>query len=572
MKYAFLAVILAASSARAQGDPHGDLAKHIKDPELREATQMILRKMNPDYVTPAKAKMREEGELFNHARVEITGVASSDNTYKFNSNDFDGLIKPSYTNRYDKRFEQVLEKLDPITRALAGIPEVGTTLAMGGFDSFEFEKAAAGILTLEGQKAVKPYEGLEINEIVAHSWGTQLIYAAIINGAMLPPKKLILVGVPDNHYDKWQELAAHTGTEVIWMRSDNDKIAKLGAAIADRGPKVNYKKEWDRFCGANAWKDRCEAHGRTPKTMTLIPIPDNPGTAGHDRAAYYKILKEMKIIDGSVMTLRAQESRVLAAEIRGMQQIALEAALAEAPKLVAKMRARAEFEARERREHDDGLLALMRDLARRACDDPESLRQSVLDSLPKSREAGFASRYPPGSMQGCTLNAFERIRDGESAKTVVEHIYLGRGPVNVVATPAAPAVVAPVAKVPSEFAMLLPQFARFAEDSCRSPGSGTEPSFYYGGNTHHTFVGWYDTAYDIQIASLSGCPRRLFTDLVNLVLLQEWWKVRERGWLERQVSYYTPKYVPRAPRDPDNWSPPADPDHDEVWKRIGRLR
>lgn len=599
MKYAFLVVILAVSPALAQvtphapphADPYGALAKNIADPELRKATQEVLRMRRIDVVAQAKDQQRLDGELFDHARIEVTGVASSDDTFAFNPKDFDGQAKPSYTVDEGGLKSAAWKQFTRARRWMTGWAPDPTLPFEAMHDSLEFEQAAAGILTSRGKKALKEFAGKEINEVVAHSWGTELMYAAILNGYMLPPKKLIIVGVPDNNNEKWELLAQRTGTQVVHVRSLNDQIAKVGAMVADRHVKVDFKKKWDRFCEDRATKSSCGAHGRTPKQVEWINPPDNPGTAGHDRQAYYDILKKKGVIEGTVVQLRHKESANLDDVIWAKQMMLLESAKEEASKLVAQARGqrelavreqlkRVEIAARERREHDDRLLAVMGDLARRACDDPDSLRQSVLDALPKPRDENFASRYPSNGLSGCSLNVFEWIRNGSPAADIVAGVYSSRGPAIIVAIPVAPGPTPPaniVAKFPSEFAMLLPEFAKFAAESCRNPGSGTAPFFSYGsgtGKTHSQFVGWYDSAYHVEMASLTGCSRRLFIDFVNLVLFEEWWKVRERGWIERQVSYYTPQYHPREPRDPDSayWSRPADPDHDEVWKRIGRLR
>jgi len=588
MKYSLLAIFLAVSPALAKdqphSDPYGDLAKNIADPELRRATQEILRREKIDVAALAKNKQRLDGELFDHARIEVTGVASFDDTFAFNQMDFDGQAKPSYTADDNSLSSAIWKQFCRARRWATGWAPDPTLPFEAMHDSLEFERAAAGELTSRGKHALKAFAGKEINEIVAHSWGTELMYAAILNGYMLPPKKLIIVGVPDNQYEKWDMLAQRTGTQVVYVRSLNDEVAKVGAMVADRHSPVDFKKKWDLFCANASLKARCGAHGRTPKAVEYIVMPDNPGTAGHGRQAYYDILKKKGVLDATVLQLRRKESEALDDAIWSNQKNLLELAKAEAFKLVEQARGQRAIAVREqlereahaaleRRKHDDRLLAAMAGLARRVCADPDSLRQSVIDALPKSLEPGFESRYPTG-VSGCSLNVFEWIRNGSTAADIVVSVYLSRGPAKIVATPVAPGPTTPatlVAKVPSEFAMLLPEFAKFAVDSCNRPGSGTAPAFYYGGARQAKFVGWYESAYDVEMASLTGCSRRLFTDFVNLILLEEWWKVRERGWLERQVSYYTPKYEPRAPRDPDNWSPPSDPDHDEVWRRIGRL-
>lgn len=348
MRHVFLAVLLtlpaASSPAVDVHDIHGELAAKIADPELRDMTQRVLRKMDTDYEGVAKKGLTAKGERFDHARVEVTGVASGDNTYKVNQTDFDRQIKPSFfveESGWRATIQRAIKKAHKLVAPPLGPAETAFEAMR---DSVEFERAAAGEVTPHAKELLKPYKDKEINEIVAHSWGTELVYAAILNGDLLPPKKLIVVGVPDDDYPKWELLAARTGTEVHWVRSANDEIAKIGAAIAKKNSSVSYEAKWDALCADAKKKRSCHAHNRKSKPVNWEPIKDNPGTAGHDRIAYYALLKENEVIKGTVHDLRADETATKEAEIRLVKKAALEAAIDEARGLLAEARRKA-FEA-----------------------------------------------------------------------------------------------------------------------------------------------------------------------------------------------------------------------------------
>ena len=67
----------------------------------------------------------------------------------------------------------------------------------------EMHAAMRGEMTDRSKQTFAAYKDKDINELVAHSWGSEAVYAAILNGELRPPKKLIVVGVPDDNLEKW---------------------------------------------------------------------------------------------------------------------------------------------------------------------------------------------------------------------------------------------------------------------------------------------------------------------------------------------------------------------------------
>lgn len=281
MKVALVALILSFPSASARSgevqDRHGRIAGRLYelDPEVRAMTEKVLRKMNTDYEGMAKMGLRAKGERFDHARIEVTGVASNDDTNRMDPNLFDGQIKPSFS---------AIENMTPMERAAYQVAKLIDPARVGDTfpDIAEYAKAAAGITTPRARLKLKAYRDAEINELIAHSWGTELVYAAILNGEIRPPKKLIVVGVPDNDKAKWEMLAVYTGTEVHWVRADNDIVAQDGATRIASKVTTDFGARWKSLCG-----------GETPNERTAKLITARSSRLSSRRSATCRGLRGM---------------------------------------------------------------------------------------------------------------------------------------------------------------------------------------------------------------------------------------------------------------------------------------
>lgn len=540
MRPALLALLLAFPATYSLGaDVHGDIAAKIRDPELRDMTQKVLREMGTDYDALAKKGLTAKGERFDLARVEITGVGSNDNTYKVNQRIFDAQIKPSFTNDENSILGNLrrgiklgYEYFAPNSDPISAFQKL--------HDSVEFERAAAGETTARAREVLADYKHLEINEIVAHSWGTELVYAAILNGELRPPKKLIVVGVPDDDHAKWEMLAARTGTEVHWVRAPNDLIAKAGAHAVSRQFPVDYKARWDALCSDPVKGAACRAHNRKPKSVVWEEIGDIAGAAGHDRVEYYSSIETQGILKGSVLELRAAETAVKEAEIREVKKAALEVAVRAARTLISEARAQREI---SRRDHDERLRGSMIDIAVRACTAPERVNQAELDALPEPYDADFVNIAPDG-MGACTQSVYRDLRRGADLREILDKAATFEEPAALrPERPALPAQPVDALIRPSPFALTFPDLARFAIASCRSPGSAAPVPMNYYQRPYAQFYGdrknwegWYTN----QLALLDGCPKLLFIDLVTLALEGSYWKVGERDWIKNQVARYSP--------------------------------
>lgn len=454
----------------------------------------------------ARNELRERNALpFDFQRVEFLGMLATDDTEINFPGMFDKKVKLSYLN-------EIFPKPGFGSAAKYAIAQF-----LGGLrDLKEAASDTRGEPTKRGRDAVASLHGLRINELFAHSWGTEAVYLGILRGDIIPPRKLFIVGVPEANEQKWLLLAKYTGIEVHVVGFENDIPKHAGDAAntlkstLPDGPKLE-----------ELWRSRCAERGgrgcsdpakfiRTKFDYNVgIPWPNRNEEGffemllSHSRFVYYGYLAKHNFFNKTIEQMDGPQLDLIMAEESRM----LESARREAEVLIAI--------ANER----------------------------------------YSATLPV--------------------------------PAVLVAVPVAPRVerAEVVAISPSEFAMTFPDLAQFAIDSCRQPGSGTIPQMLYGGKTYAEFYGserHYLSWYYAQLDSLTGCPRQLFNDLFNLALSQDYWKVSERGWVERQVSYYTPPKpssgrvsTPRGDSDDnggETYTPRPDPVHDPEGEALEQLR
>lgn len=463
MKRALLLAALLLSSARARA---GAVLYEL-DPEIREQTMQLVRDQNVNYHKAAAERLRKKGRHFNIARLEVKGMLAADDTRKFSLDDFDDNLEPSF-------------------KADKGRGVMDWIRSWGGRDfnrdKDEMRTAMRGEMSARAKDTVARLKGLEINEIVAHSWGSELMYAAILNGDVRPPKKLIVVGVPDDDLAKWEMLAARTGTELFWARADNDAAAMdEGARTARKAAgDVDFKARWDAACAKDKGHALCRAHGRKPKPMVRVNIGRLPGLLGHDRAEYYKAIKRLGVIKTSVPQMRAAEDVVIAAEAVKVEQDLLTSAHREAIKLVAESR----------------------ELARRRA-----------EAMPK-----------PSFWDNIDLDEFQR-RMAELKRI---------GP----AQGAGPSVPVNSGYVPPPpFAHHMARFRSFAVEACRSPENVPMGHFltpYYD----HSFRDHDNALAQRMSAGLDACSQRLFYRLIEMVRDMSW-RQADRAWIREAVELYS---------------------------------
>lgn len=540
MRFALLAVSLSLLTSNARPA----VVFYESDPEIHAKTNELLAEKNINYRELAENRLKGNGH-FDRQRVEITGMLAADDTRRIDPGDFDDYIKPS-VNADKKR-------------------TIGDWIrSRGGYkpDVKEMEKSMRGEMTEHTIKTVAPFKNMEINEIVAHSWGSEMIYAAILNGEMRPPKKLIVLGVPDDDRAKWSMLAERTGTEVLWGRADNDAAAlDKGVKLAKEAAKdIDFKAKWDAACTGKKKSTICLPHGRGPRSVAIIPVGNLPARPplflAHDRADYYDRVRK-DFFKGTAHQLKAADNKLVVKEMAKLEEETVTTTHAAARELVQAARAQIAI---AHRDSDNRLRDNMADIAVRACTAPESVNQAELDALQEPYDADFVNVAPSG-VADCFAGVYRDLRRGVALVSIRNRAAAFAEPVD--ARPAQPPLPAqPVDALirPSPFALTFPDLAKFAIDSCRSPGSASPVPMNYYQRPYEQFYGArknWEGRYTDQLALLDGCPKLLFIDLVSLALEGRYWKVDERDWIKNQVARHSPSQGgPESPGD-RNTQPPS---------------
>lgn len=565
-----IAIVLLGTNAIATPaanviDRNEELVARMKErnPEVRTKTLDVLREMNVDYRALATRKLKEDGEIFDRARIEVDGVNANNNTAKFDPSLFDEPpIQPSYSAQ--DRGPSIINKLK---RIFGHTPPTDVVL-----DITDYRSASNGEMTERTRAVFVDWKNREINEVVAHSWGCEAVYAAIVNGYMLPPKKLILTGVPDNSFVKWQLLARYTGTRVFWARAENDKVAaELGTRIGNNKSWAEWNLDWESYCIPERPSAICNAHGRAASKATKVSVGNLPSAGGHNRDEYYVALKKGGIIVGTPLDLRRAESAKKAAEIIAVEKIAVEAAHNEALKLVAQAREQRRI---AERDHDERLKNKMADMARRSCADPGSVTQAELDGLPEPYGKNFLDALP-GGLGECSLMVYMSLGRGANAEDIRRKSTLS--------TPeAAPQVPPPHQAIrsfpqptpvrsapPPPLSTALPRFKEFATAACRAPEQVALEYFLLQPYDRSDARRDDYVAKELS-AGMSGCSLRLFNALITTIRAGENGRI-DRAWIRNIVTVSSaPSGSLPGDRSRGGAVPPT-PDHDPVWGKIGPI-
>lgn len=224
-------------------------------------------------------------------------------------------------------------------------------------------------------------------------------------------------------------------------------------------------------------------------------------------------------------------------------------------------------------DHDERLAGTMLAMARRSCDAPGSVTQAELNDLPRPHLANFMNYLPiPLGPRDCYKVYAYLGGGGRNAAQIASMATPQEEPIVIKPTlPPLPPIL------PSPFALTFPDLAKFATESCRSPGSASPVLMNYYRRPYEQFVGTrrnWESWYWKQLNTLQGCPRLLFIDLVTLALEDSYWKVSERDWLKNKVARYSssrpgPGGGGSSPEGGSRSGKRKEPDHDDVRRRIG---
>ncbi len=296
------------------------------------AQEIARRRLQANGVTPeslrkaAVVELKKSGtEVYDYQRVEIRGILSPDS--KDNDTNwrlgplFDLMIAPTHLDK----------KADP-NKSRAGRWFESAKEIVEDLDSLSQD--AQNQISSAAEAAVMRLHNKDVNEIVAHSWGTEIVYNAILTGRIRPPKRLIVCGMPDRDLEKWRALARHTGTDVVVYTNPDDPVAggarAAGAAaeatdaVVLRNPPspaaAKFERQWEEACR----RVDCNPTGRAPGKAVM---KDGYKGGTHDRFKYYyamqdahdlptapideSLTKSFTAFPGSCLALRqTQEARV----------------------------------------------------------------------------------------------------------------------------------------------------------------------------------------------------------------------------------------------------------------------
>lgn len=270
------------------------------------------------YWAKAEEKLGETEVLYAYQRVEIKGIWVKDNTDKTLPNLFNEQLEASHTG----------EKGNEIAT-----PAWAQAVFTHAKDLYDLHADTNGKFTEAAKQAVERLRDKEVNEIVAHSWGSEIVYNAILHGDILPPRRLIVCGMPDRDKEKWLALSKYTGTEVVVYPNSRDPIAgaaRLGGVLRDaaesssekvarkrledklglEGDPVGFEAQWEAECRQRS----CNKHSRQPVDVEFKPAYKFPS---HNRYLYHRqILKDKTIPpeDANAQELQDRQDAKIAAE------------------------------------------------------------------------------------------------------------------------------------------------------------------------------------------------------------------------------------------------------------------
>lgn len=445
---------------------------------------------------------------FDIQRVEVAGM--------FAHHEPDDIYEPMFNERLKlSNFEPARESRGILLDTWDKIRKVKreVTEAMSDTNGNPSERGAEVIGRLKGQR---------INELFAHSWGTEAVYLGILNGSIIPPKKLVVMGVPENNEEKWLMLAKYTGIEVHVVDFLEDKAKEagsIGVLLSSGLPKDTSTLEalWKSKCS-----DRRGAYCADPakfkRTKFEYSINIQPPEVredniflrelskfmSHDRLRYYQYLSNRKLFNQTAEQLDAPQAKIV--EAKSQEYLAL--AMTEARSMIAEAKAAAREAAEAER--------LQR---------PNRLWDEMNTPEGRQRLAELKQVVPPPSAQ-------------------------------ISPSQAAPARAVPV----TSFSTMLPNIRKFAAESCRSPGQAPMTADVTRPIENIRFS---DSVDDSEIERLSmglgQCELLLFRKLIEVIRQGSGPRITSQ-WVEKTAKAYIPApvlenrpYIPpqaEKPREP----------------------
>lgn len=273
--------------------------------------------MHEEAVKRVRKHYEKDGKVFyEHQRVELTGVNSADDTEVIQPKMFDVKEKLSFKN--DKSSSD-----SPPSHGIKG----WTKNLLRDLWSADNDLEGNGS-SKRAKDVIAKLEGKEIKELYAHSWAVEAVYKGILQKRILSPKRLVLIGVPETEFGKWELLSRTTGTEVIFVTSTRDVVngAKdmvegTKSAMASRAEpgmdkrsdlmkkldRAGLEGDWEDWCITSASDRGCPAYGRKGDFSHIDLKLKDAGVLGHDRAAYYRALNKLKYHGQAILSKTWEE-------------------------------------------------------------------------------------------------------------------------------------------------------------------------------------------------------------------------------------------------------------------------
>lgn len=423
--FLLLVALFSSTPSRAQSPliqgPNVDQRRLAPSLEQRARDYVYLNedKSNAaDYRDDVIAALRSQGrEIFDYQRVEVSGIFATDDGSSDPKNVFDGRVQPAQWGHSSSILPPWVDELMHKPQDLAGLAQ----------DS-------AGELSRYAADAVSQYKDKDIDEIVAHSWGAEIMYNAIFLGKIKAPKKLVLCGVTEHNWEKWKALALYTGTEVVVYDNALDPWAQSArlADLAEEAGIANGLKltsDPDKLDGLWSWE--CgERGGCNPqKRSGDFERKAYFGRPTHDRGAYYDRMLGDGTLHADVRERSAAQEELIVREENSMFGEALENAREilrnsdeEIRRLDAAMRRYIADQNRPRAAPaapalraaplDPYWLAhACRDLALKACGGTNALSDDDIRStgLYATRISVLGAEETRAGLSGCALSVFDRL-------------------------------------------------------------------------------------------------------------------------------------------------------------------
>lgn len=305
MKARLLLTILALATAPALGQSIDPSALVDTDQIL---AWKILAKQGIDHKNIRKKAQEQLASnvpfgsepIYDFQRVEFTGIWSADDADKDFPGMFDKRIQPSFFN------DHLTPPNNPIDKAGAVLEKISDRSK----DLRALYSDRNGELSPRAKDELKSLENKEINQLVCHSWGTEIVYEAIFEGLIKPPREIFILAPTDPNIEKWRVLARKTGAIVHVRQGADDLAIKSSGLIKTKIPPSPVEIQ-------AAWNARAEAidydpHWRARSGVAQFDYRNDMATGGHQREGYYRpLMAEHGLLSSKVSELAApQEARI----------------------------------------------------------------------------------------------------------------------------------------------------------------------------------------------------------------------------------------------------------------------